>query len=191
VPRLNNPVDLHECARRVSGPSAILSNRPTQPEMTKNLIYPTDSSRSGARKPTSQQQQQRNNAGPRDGTPGSQQNRRGGKASQTMTRPEETLSNAPSGPANRTPPAPRDQSPSSSTFNVDDIKKFLDSNMDASAETYKPSKSATKSAQPANPWAAKREFINLPPLYPGSSLTRTQLARWQTAKTSSTNSENR
>ena len=136
----------------------------------------TNRSRSSGRRPANQQ---RNTAGSRDGIPGSQQARRGGKANQAVNKVPENPPNTQNGSAPPAPPAPAPEAqPSGPNFNVDEVKKLLESGMDPSAEVYKAPKSPTKAGPPANPWAPKREST----FYANATLAADMMSSWADGK---------
>ena len=90
--------------------------------------------------------QQKPPARSRDGTPGSQQSRKGAKTNQNVSKQQETIRN---GPAPPTPVSQPEHVPMHG-FNAAEIKDFLKKGVDPKAHQYKSDK--THGARPANPW---------------------------------------
>lgn len=82
----------------------------------------------------------------RDGTPGSQQSKKGAKTNQNLSKQQETVRN---GPAPSTPVSQTEHVPLHG-FNAAEIKDFLKKGVDPKAHQYKSDK--THGARLANPW---------------------------------------
>jgi hypothetical protein len=112
----------------------------------------TDSSRQGRRGDLKSQTQQRQPAASRDGTPGSQQNRRAVKSNQGVGKQQEIQQNAPAA----TPQLIQQEHVPMNGFNAADVIAMMKSGVDAKVAVYKPEgKDATTKS---SPWGTKGEL---------------------------------
>ena len=97
--------------------------------------------------------QQRQAAGSRDGTPNTQQNRRGGKVGSNINKSNDSAQN---GSAPQTQLLPPDEHIPIEGFNSDAVDAMLKQGFEAKALLYKP-EPKPQSAKQDNPWGTKRE----------------------------------
>ncbi|ETN43523.1 uncharacterized protein HMPREF1541_02682 [Cyphellophora europaea CBS 101466] len=100
---------------------------------------------------------QRNATASRDGTPGSQQNRRGGGFKQqnhNVNRSQQQPQQHQEPSAANGPAAPTDQHVPLNGFNAAAVEKFLVQGVDAKTQVYKPT-AGGEAAKGGNPWGAK------------------------------------
>ena len=120
----------------------------------------TNSSRTARRDPKSQSKQ---TAGARDGTAGSQQNRRGGKTSQNVSKQQESITN---GSASTPQRPPQEEHVPMKGFNAAEVSAMLKNGVDSKAPVYKPEGKET--AAKSGPWGLKGESTSSIPGGPGA-----------------------